>query len=47
LPSRPIVALTGHARGKIRKVCLDAGMQTVLSKPAASEDLQQAIDYFV
>jgi signal transduction histidine kinase/CheY-like chemotaxis protein len=42
----PIVALTGHARGKIRQVCLNAGMQSVLSKPAAPEELKKAIDYF-
>jgi signal transduction histidine kinase/CheY-like chemotaxis protein len=42
----PIVALTGHARGKIRQVCLNAGMQNVLSKPAAPEELKKAIDYF-
>jgi PAS domain S-box-containing protein len=42
----PIIALTGHARGKIRKVCLDAGMQQVLSKPATPEDLRKALDYF-
>lgn len=42
----PIVALTGHAGGKSRQLCLDAGMQSVLSKPAAPEELKKAIDYF-
>lgn len=42
----PIIALTGHARGKIRKICLDAGMQNVLSKPADLEDLKKALNYF-
>ena len=42
----PIVALTGHARGKIRKICLNAGMQGVYSKPTSVEDLKKALDYF-
>jgi two-component system, OmpR family, aerobic respiration control sensor histidine kinase ArcB len=42
----PIIALTGHARGKSRKLCLDAGMQSVLSKPADIDDLKKALDYF-
>ena len=42
----PIVALTGHARGQIRQVCLDAGMQGVFSKPITPEDLKKALDYF-
>jgi CheY-like chemotaxis protein len=41
-----IVALTGHGGGKSRQVCLDAGMQSVLSKPANLADLKKAIDYF-
>jgi PAS domain S-box-containing protein len=42
----PIVALTGHARGKSRKLCLDVGMQGVFSKPASLDDLRKALDYF-
>lgn len=45
--SVPIVALTGHAGGKSRQICLDAGMQTVLSKPADQEELHKALAYFV
>jgi CheY-like chemotaxis protein len=42
----PIVALTGHAYGKSRQLCLNAGMQSVCSKPATPEDLRKALDYF-
>ena len=42
----PIVALTGHAYGKSRQLCLNAGMQSVYSKPASLEDLKKALDYF-
>jgi CheY-like chemotaxis protein len=42
----PIVALTGHARSQSRKLCLDAGMQGVFSKPMSLEDLKKALDYF-
>jgi CheY-like chemotaxis protein len=42
----PIVALTGHARGKIRQFCLNVGMQSVLSKPANLDDLKKALNYF-
>ena len=41
-----IVALTGHAYGKSRQLCLNAGMQSVYSKPASLEDLKKALDYF-
>lgn len=44
--STPIVALTGHARGKIRQLCLNVGMQNVLSKPADFVDLKKALNYF-
>ena len=42
----PIVALTGHAYGKSRQLCLSAGMQSVFGKPATIEDLKKALDYF-
>ena len=42
----PIVALTGHAYGKSRQLCLNAGMQSVFGKPATPEDLKKALDYF-
>lgn len=42
----PIVALTGHARGKIRQLCFNVGMQNVLSKPADFKDLEKALNYF-
>jgi len=42
----PIIALTGHARGKSRKLCLDSVMQDVLSKPASIGDLKKSLDYF-
>ena len=42
----PIIALTGHVRGKIGERCLDAGMQCVVSKPASMADLKKAIDTY-
>ena len=42
----PIVALTGHVRGKVKNACLDAGMQDIISKPAEATDLKKALDEF-
>ena len=38
-----IIALTGHIEQKYRDRAIDAGMNTVVSKPAKMQDLQLAI----
>jgi CheY-like chemotaxis protein len=40
----PIVALTAHAQQSDRDRCIEAGMDSYLSKPFQAEDLAHAVD---
>ena len=40
----PIIALTAHARSDDKRRCRDAGMNAVLTKPLALDDLKEALD---
>jgi signal transduction histidine kinase/ActR/RegA family two-component response regulator len=42
----PIIAITGHAMKGDRQRCLDAGMDSYLSKPIRSQELFEAIERF-
>jgi PAS domain S-box-containing protein len=43
----PIVALTGHARGKHEAACMEAGMQNVYTKPLSRHQLKSLFKTFV
>jgi len=43
--STPIIGFTAHVGTEMRKQCLDAGMNRVLSKPVHLEDLYRSIEH--
>jgi CheY-like chemotaxis protein/predicted Fe-Mo cluster-binding NifX family protein len=42
----PVIAMTGHAREKARKRCLEAGMDHCISKPIKPKRLREIINIF-
>ena len=46
-PEIPVIALTSHAMGKVKQICLEAGMNAFMTKPLDKKEFIKIVNLLI